>query len=161
MLAVAFKMRASSFVLSPPFFRKVCSSSNPTNKTVTELLLKIQIGLHHIYKVQPKRCKIFSICLFLQIALHVSGGSSANHQEHKTVHTASGIVKPILPPAAFVDEMELVPPRQHAVQSGSGTLSHSVQRITRLICINICALMNSLADNAKKIHKCQNIHFRL
>jgi hypothetical protein len=28
------------------------------------------------------------------------------HQEHKTVHTASGIVKPILLPAAIVDEME-------------------------------------------------------
>ena len=39
-------------------------------------------------------------------ALHVSGGSSAHHQEHKTVHTASGIVKPILLPAAIVDEME-------------------------------------------------------
>ena len=25
-------------------------------------------------------------------ALHVSGGSSAHHQEHETVHTASGIV---------------------------------------------------------------------
>ena len=25
--------------------------------------------------------------------LYVSGGSSAHHQEHKTVHTASGIVK--------------------------------------------------------------------
>jgi len=25
--------------------------------------------------------------------LHVSGGSSAHHQEHVTVHTASGIVK--------------------------------------------------------------------
>jgi hypothetical protein len=36
-----------------------------------------------------------------------SNGSSAHHQEHKTVHTASGIVKPILLPAAIVDEMEL------------------------------------------------------
>ena len=26
-------------------------------------------------------------------ALHVSGGTSAHHQEHLTVHTASGIVK--------------------------------------------------------------------
>jgi len=44
--------------------------------------------------------------LFISInALHVSGGSSAHHQEHKTVHTASGIVKPILLPAAIVDEM--------------------------------------------------------
>jgi len=25
-------------------------------------------------------------------ALHVSGGSSTHHQEHKTVHTAAGIV---------------------------------------------------------------------
>jgi hypothetical protein len=33
--------------------------------------------------------------LFIYIftdALHVSGGSSAHHQEHTTVHTASGIV---------------------------------------------------------------------
>jgi len=29
--------------------------------------------------------------LFLHNALHVSGGSSANHQELITVHTASGI----------------------------------------------------------------------
>jgi hypothetical protein len=47
------------------------------------------------------------IYLFLYIALHVSGGSSAHHQEHKTVDAASGIVKPILLPAAIVDEMEL------------------------------------------------------
>jgi hypothetical protein len=37
----------------------------------------------------------------------VSGGSSAHHQEHKTVHTTSGIVKPILLSAAIVDEMDL------------------------------------------------------
>jgi hypothetical protein len=39
--------------------------------------------------------------------MHVSGGSSAHHREHKTVHTASGIAKPILLPPAIVDEMEL------------------------------------------------------
>jgi hypothetical protein len=44
----------------------------------------------------------FLIYLFLHIDLHVSGGSSAHHQEYKTVHTASGIVKPILLPAAIV-----------------------------------------------------------
>jgi hypothetical protein len=32
---------------------------------------------------------------------------SNHHQEHKTVHPASGIVKPILLPAAIVDETEL------------------------------------------------------
>ena len=35
------------------------------------------------------------------------GRFPAHHQEHKTVHAASGIVKTILLPAAFVDEMEL------------------------------------------------------
>jgi len=43
----------------------------------------------------------------------VSGGSSAHHQEHKTVQTVSCIVKQILLPAATVDQMEVfqaVPP---------------------------------------------------
>jgi hypothetical protein len=42
---------------------------------------------------------------FYKIAPHVSGGFSAHYQEHKTVHTASGIVKTILLPAAIVDEI--------------------------------------------------------
>jgi len=33
----------------------------------------------------------FSILVISADALHVSGGSSAHHQEHVTVHTASGI----------------------------------------------------------------------
>ena len=45
--------------------------------------------------------------LFISIiALHVSGGSSAHHQKHKSVHTASGIIKQMLLLAAIVDEME-------------------------------------------------------
>jgi len=71
---------------------------------------RMSVHRKHISKVQPKRCNFFSIYLFLWIALHVSGGSSAHHQEHKTVNTASasGIVKPMLLPAAIVDEMEAV-----------------------------------------------------
>ena len=42
-------------------------------------------------KLQPTRCKFFYLFIFTN-ALHVSGGSSAHHQEHITVHTASGIV---------------------------------------------------------------------
>ena len=63
----------------------------------------------YVAKAQPTRCNVFLIYLFLQIPLHVSGGSSAHHQEHKTVrlHTASGIVRLILLPAAIEDEMEL------------------------------------------------------
>jgi len=47
------------------------------------------------------------IVLTIPDALHVSGGSSAHHQEHETVHTASGIVKTILLSAAIVEKMEL------------------------------------------------------
>jgi hypothetical protein len=38
--------------------------------------------------------------------LYVSGGFSAHHHEHITVHTASGIVRPILLLVATVEEME-------------------------------------------------------
>jgi hypothetical protein len=53
-------------------------------------------GKHHYtemlpyYKLQPTRC-IFS-WIYSTDALHFSGGSSAHHQEHVTVPTASGIV---------------------------------------------------------------------
>jgi len=75
----------------------------------------------YISKVQSTKCKFFSIYLlvFLYIALHVSGGSSAHHQKHKTVHTASGIVKPILLPAAIVDEMELMSSISSMIAAGS------------------------------------------
>jgi len=36
--------------------------------------------------------KFLDLFLFFTNALHVSGGSSAHHQEHTTVHTVSGIV---------------------------------------------------------------------
>jgi hypothetical protein len=45
--------------------------------------------------------------LDLLISINVSGCSSAYRQEHKTVHTVSGIVKPIILPAAIMDEIEL------------------------------------------------------
>ena len=48
----------------------------------------------------------FLIHLFISTdVLHVSGGSSAHHQEHTTLHTASGIVTPILLLTATMDEI--------------------------------------------------------
>jgi hypothetical protein len=79
-----------------------CDRKNWVENTQVGIILKlwidVHISVHHKYisEVQPTRCNVFSIYLFLQIALHVSGVSSAHHQEHKTLHTASGIVKPIL-----------------------------------------------------------------
>jgi hypothetical protein len=57
----------------------------------------------HIHQITPNfKMNIFPndnkqdaafLDLFISTdALHVSGGSSAHHQEHKNVHTASGIV---------------------------------------------------------------------
>jgi hypothetical protein len=45
----------------------------------------------------------------------------AHHQELKTVNAASGIVKPILLPAAIVDEMELEVP-SHPKQQQAAVL---------------------------------------
>jgi hypothetical protein len=41
-------------------------------------------------------------------ALHVSGGFSAHHQEHKTVHTASGVCQAclLLPVAVAVNKLD-------------------------------------------------------
>jgi hypothetical protein len=69
-----------------------------------------------ISKVQPTRCNVFSRYLFLQITLHVSGGSSTHHQEHKTVYTESSIVKAVLLPAAVLDEMELMVARLYDIE---------------------------------------------
>ena len=48
----------------------------------------------------------FSISFISTDALHVSGGSSVHHQEHRTVHTASGVVNQYT--AAIVDDIEYV-----------------------------------------------------
>ena len=62
--------------------------------------------IHSLTFMGPRIAKVFSsitnnmqhytIYLFLWNALHVSGGSSAHHQEPKTVYTASGTKYPML-----------------------------------------------------------------
>jgi hypothetical protein len=47
------------------------------SERLNSLLLSITNKMQH-----------YTVHLFLQYALHVSGGSSAHHQELKTVHTA-------------------------------------------------------------------------
>ena len=51
------------------------------------------IQLHHYIFPSHNQQDAAFLDLFISAdALHVSGGSSTHHQEHKTVHTASGIV---------------------------------------------------------------------
>ena len=71
-----------------PSVKNVTVSTRQTSHT-----LDIHMSVHrkYNYKLQPTRCNV-SYLFISTDALHVSGGSSAHHQEHITVHTASGIV---------------------------------------------------------------------
>ena len=59
---------------------------------------------HKIFTNYNQRDETFLNLFSSQDALHVSGGSAAHHQEHKTVHTASDICQTN---AAIVEGMEL------------------------------------------------------
>jgi len=48
--------------------------------------------LHNIIPSYSQQDATFLDLFISKDALHVPGGSSAHHQEHTTVHTASGIV---------------------------------------------------------------------
>ena len=48
-----------------------------------------------IFQSITNKLQRYTVCLFPSTTLHVSGGSSAHHQEHKTVSTASGICQTV------------------------------------------------------------------
>jgi hypothetical protein len=51
----------------------------------------------------------YTVYLYLEIALHVSGGTSTNHQEHTQLYLQHLVfVAPLLLSAAVVEELELV-----------------------------------------------------
>jgi hypothetical protein len=55
-------------------------------------------------KTQP-----YTVYLYLETALHISGGTSTNHQEHTQMYLQYLVlVKPLLLPVAIVDELDLV-----------------------------------------------------
>jgi hypothetical protein len=49
----------------------------------------------NIYSSTTNKMQRYTMVFITIIALHVSGGSTAHHQELKTVHTASGICRAI------------------------------------------------------------------
>ena len=66
-------------------------------------MLKLNIPLH----VQQDATLHSLFCL--ETALHVSGGATIHHQEHKQLHLQHLVfVTPLLLPAAIVEELELV-----------------------------------------------------
>jgi hypothetical protein len=51
----------------------------------------------------------YTVYLYLQTALHVSGGTTTHRQERKQLYLQHLVfVTPLLLPAAFVEELELV-----------------------------------------------------
>ena len=57
----------------------------------------------------PTRCNITPFIYFWKTALHVSGGISKHHQEHTELYLQHLLlVKPLLLPAAILEELELV-----------------------------------------------------
>ena len=50
----------------------------------------------------------YTVYLYLETALHVSGGISTHHQEHTQLYLQYLVlVRPLLLPAAIVEELEL------------------------------------------------------
>jgi len=78
----------------------------------TRHLFNIQGPVHRKYipfDVFPTRCNITQFIYFWKTALHVSGGTFTHHQEHTQRYLQYLVlVKPLLLPAAIVDELELV-----------------------------------------------------
>ena len=61
------------------------------------------------FDIFPKRCNVTQIIYFWKIALHVSGGISTQHQEYTQLYLQYLVlVKPLLLPAAIVEELGLV-----------------------------------------------------
>jgi len=61
-------------------------------------------------QVFPTRCKFTQFIYFWKTALPVSGGISTHHQEHTQLYLQYLVlVKPLLPPAAFLEELVLKP----------------------------------------------------
>ena len=61
------------------------------------------------FDVFPNRCNATQFFYLWNTALHISGGISTHHQEHTQLYLQYLVlVKPLLLPAAIVDELELV-----------------------------------------------------
>ena len=57
------------------------------------------------------KMQLYTLYLYLETALNVSGGTSTHHQERIQLYLQHLVlVTPLLLPAATVEELELVPP---------------------------------------------------
>ena len=76
------------------------------------VFFNVQRSAHRKYipfDIFPAICNFTQFTYFWKTALHVSGGISTHHQEHTQLYLQNLVlVKPLLLPAAIVEELELV-----------------------------------------------------
>ena len=61
-----------------------------------------------IFQCISKNMQHYIVYLYLETAVHVSGGTSIHHQEHTQLYLRHLVlVKPLLLPAAIVEQLEL------------------------------------------------------
>ena len=62
-----------------------------------------------IFQYISNKMQRYTVYLYQETALHVSGGISTHHQEHTQLYIQHLVlVKPLLRPVAIVEELELV-----------------------------------------------------
>jgi hypothetical protein len=62
-----------------------------------------------IFQCISNKMQRYTVYLYLETALHVSGGTSTHHREHIQLYLQNLVfVTPLLLPAAIVEELELV-----------------------------------------------------
>ena len=65
-------------------------------------------NMDKLFQCISNKMQRYTVYLYLETALHVSGGTSTHHQEHTQLYLQHLVlVKPLLLPAAIVEELEL------------------------------------------------------
>ena len=81
---------------------------NPTCPTTVTIITQSYVR-YITFEIFPTRCNVTQYIYFWKTALHVPGRISTYHQEHTQLYLQHLVlVKPILLPAAIVEELELV-----------------------------------------------------
>jgi hypothetical protein len=63
----------------------------------------------NMFQYISKKMQLYTVCLYLETALHVSGGTSTHHQERIQLYLQYLLfVTPLLLSAAIVEEMEFL-----------------------------------------------------
>jgi len=69
----------------------------------------LHVSISRIFQYISNKMQRYTVYLYLETALHVLGGISTHHQEHTQLYLQHLVlVRPLLLPAAIVEELELV-----------------------------------------------------